>query len=308
MRSLILWLAVCGGLYQVTAQSNYTTPVFDDIKTATYTYTVGYELDLYLAVDDTTTARPLIIYVHGGGFRSGKRNEPNLVEFAHRLARYGYVIASIAYPLPQKDRGFGCDIPQTEKAAAVELVGQYINYSRDYLLNNAEHFKINRDKVVLIGSSAGAESVLHAVYWDACATNSYSPPYAGLVSMAGAIMDVNWIQQNNAIPMLLFHGTCDELVPYGSAPHHYCDPDQPGYWFLHGGHSIAKRAEELRQGYFLYTDCGGGHEWHDKAFIHAFQEIVDFLHHDVMLRKKRQMHQIVESDKSCSELPAHDCE
>ena len=296
---------ICG--VTSSAQSIYLSPVFNEIQTSTIEYTEGFMLDIYQAQEDTTSAKPLILYVHGGGFSSGRRNEPNFVEFANRLAQHGYIVVSISYPLPQKNRGFGCHIPHEEKVTAVRIVGTYINLARDFLIENAAEFDIDKDKVVLMGSSAGAESILHAAYWDACTTSSENNLYAGLVSMAGAIMNTDWIQKDNIIPMLLFHGTCDELVPYGSAPHHYCEPDSPGYWYLHGGAAIAQRAQELDCGYFLYTDCGGGHEWHDKAFTHAFYEIIDFLYQDILLNKIRQLHQVENRGKNCPEFPQINC-
>jgi hypothetical protein len=109
------------------------------------------------------------------------------------------------------------------------------------------------DKIILAGSSAGAEAVLHAAYWTA--NDLIDLPeqpalpedfkYGGVISMAGALVDTNLITKENAIPTLLFHGTCDNLVPFGTAPHHYCDESDKGYLMLHGANSIAKRLHHL---------------------------------------------------------------
>ncbi len=49
---------------------------------------------------------------------------------------------------------------------------------------------------------------------------------------AGAVVNANYITKDNAIPAVLFHGTEDDLVPFGTAPHHFCDPSKPGYIIL----------------------------------------------------------------------------
>jgi predicted esterase len=63
--------------------------------------------------------------------------------------------------------------------------------------------------------------VLHAAFWPE--TQQALPAdfkYGGLISMAGAIFDLALINEQSAMPIQLFHGSCDNLVPYGSAPHH----------------------------------------------------------------------------------------
>ncbi len=286
------------------SQNRYATPISDEIDVYSETYSGAYGFDLYSTVDDTASMRPLCIYVHGGGFSQGRRDEEAIRRFCSRLATYGYVVSSISYPLPQKGRGFGCDVSHEEKASTIGLVGKHVNKSRDYFKHHARRFNIDTNKIILIGSSAGAEAILHAAYWSACKTTlGLGKQYAALISMAGAIMDTEWIDESNIIPMQLFHGTCDRLVPYSNAPHHYCTPKSAGYLFLHGAGSIAEKAQNLSSGYYLYTDCGGGHEWYNKPMTFAFDDIIDFLYHDVILDKKRQIHQIIRSGKTCNDLP-----
>ena len=55
-------------------------------------------LDAYLPPDtDTRTARPAIVFMHGGGFTAGNRKMGR--RFAETMAQRGYVVFSISYRL-----------------------------------------------------------------------------------------------------------------------------------------------------------------------------------------------------------------
>ena len=57
------------------------------------------QLDVYRPVGDAVAQRPLVVFVHGGGFSGGSRTSPEIVDEANTLARQGYVTASISYRL-----------------------------------------------------------------------------------------------------------------------------------------------------------------------------------------------------------------
>ena len=91
------------------APLRYRDDIFSTVaKTGAVTYrtavtqqgaTVNLQLDVYRPVGDTVTQRPLIVFVHGGGFSSGTRTSPEIVDEATVFARKGYVTASIDYRL-----------------------------------------------------------------------------------------------------------------------------------------------------------------------------------------------------------------
>ena len=112
--------------------------------------------------------------------------------------------------------------------------------------------------------------------------------------MAGAIPDTTALYDESAIPSLLFHGTDDNLVPYGTAPHHYCDKEKEGHLILHGSNSIAKKLEVLDVPYWLHTTCGAGHEMAIKPISNYFDEIVDFCNTFVVKKDGDQRHTIIE--------------
>ena len=116
--------------------------------------------------------------------------------------------------------------------------------------------------------------------------------------MAGAIPDTSKIYDESAVPSLLFHGTDDNLVPYASASHHYCEKNKPGYLVLHGSHTIAEKLKKLEVPYWLHTTCGGAHELSNSPMTRYFNEIVEFCYYFVIKNGKEQRHTIVEGNQN----------
>ncbi|MEQ8471844.1 MAG: alpha/beta hydrolase [Marinoscillum sp.] len=268
-------------------------------RTMIYEDTLG--LDLFLPAG-TKDKLPLVIYVHGGGFSGGMRDSPPHLEFCERYAKRGWASATISYHLTMKGKSFSCDQAVQNKINTLYIAAQNIHQAVAYLIKNEP--VIDPEKIVLAGSSAGAEAVLQAVFWKKTQQGILPDnfQYAGLVSMAGALLDEQWVTVATATPSLLFHGTCDPLVPYANASHHYCEADQTGFMMLYGGYSLARRLESLNQQYYLITDCGGGHEWASKPINKEYIKYVDdFLENDVLKGIKRQSHLVLsEGEGDCT--------
>jgi predicted esterase len=91
-----------------------------------------------------------------------------------------------------------------------------------YLLEHAKELKLNKEWIVMVGSSAGAITSLQTDY---TLCNGYLNAkilpedfsLAGVVSYAGAIFStkgaVKYVNHNPA-PTMMYHGTADKLVPY----------------------------------------------------------------------------------------------
>ncbi|MCE7990894.1 MAG: alpha/beta hydrolase [Roseivirga sp.] len=306
-----LFLMLSIAVLSCTAQESdtrYLHQVFDDFSMQTVTYlNKGEErlqMDIYSPKGDTEGNRPVILYVHGGGFSGGTRDEKRYTDFCETMAKKGYVTITMSYTLLRKGKSFGCDFSAEGKVSVFDGTAADVQAATKYLTENARKLKINSEMITLAGSSAGAEAVLHAAYVkDTKATLGESFKYAGVISMAGAMINDQLITNDTAIPTQLFHGTCDGLVPYGTAPHHYCDYDTPGFLTLYGGKSIADRLATIGEGYYMVTGCNGGHEWNDRPMIVYSNLITDFMYHDVLKQETRQVHIIKADapDKSCTD-------
>ncbi|MEO1253251.1 MAG: hypothetical protein AAFY41_00005, partial [Bacteroidota bacterium] len=95
---------------------------------------------------------------------------------------------------------------------------------------------------------------------------------------------------------------CDDLVPYGTAPHHYCAQNQTGYLVLHGPGSIVAKLDRLNKGYYLVVGCNDNHVWAGRPFKKYRAEIAEFMLHDVILGKKRQIREIIPSENENCKL------
>ena len=306
MRISLLFLFSILLISKVSSQ-RYKDQIFDEVSKQTVTYLdeKNLQMDIYQPVGDVQKDRPVILFVHGGGFAGGARNEPEIMDFCKNMARRGIVAVSMTYTLVMKGKSFSCDQPSENKLATFKQVGIEINEAANYLIQNKESNGISDDLITLAGSSAGAEAVLHAAFWEETQANlpeGFS--YAGLISMAGAIYDLDFITRENAIPMQLFHGTCDDLVPYGTAPHHYCQEKEVGYLILHGPGAIVEKLKSLNKGYYLITGCNDNHSWAGRPFKKYRSEIADFVWQDVLLGKFRQIHQIIPSNGECQLVEA----
>jgi len=302
LQRIILAVFLLYPSFELIAQERYTTASFDEINMETYTYAkkdgVDLQLDIYLPSNDPETERATIIYIHGGGFSGGVRDSEEIKEFCNRLAGYGYVVASISYRLTRKDKesAFGCDCPAADKTNTFIYAIQDVQDASFFLIENREQFGIDPQKIILSGSSAGAETALNAAYLPPMCYGLDSGPvsYAGVISLAGAIPDTVVIYDESAVPSLLFHGTDDLLVPYSTAPHHYCKPTDPGYMILNGSATIAKKLDQLNVPYWLHTTCGAGHEMSSKPMTEYFDVITDFCYHFVIKGEKESIKTIIE--------------
>lgn len=300
---LLLFLFVSTSI----AQERYLEEITDSVKIETYTYTKkngqNLDLDIYTPVFDDEKERPVFIYVHGGGFSGGTRNGERTINFCKKIARRGYVAVSISYRLTRKGTktGFGCDCPADEKLATFDAAVEDLQDATFFLIQNRGNFGIDPQTIIISGSSAGAETVLAAAYEPPYCYGLDSGPvaYAGVISMAGAVADTARIYNESAIPSMFFHGTCDNLVPYGTSPHHYCNEDKAGYLILHGGKAIADKLHQLEKPYWLYTICGGNHSVAGSPMVKYFDEIMKFCYDFVLHGSQNQIHTVISGDHNC---------
>ncbi|WP_439132565.1 alpha/beta hydrolase [Polaribacter sp.] len=237
---------------------------------------------------------PLILYVHGGGFSGGKKDENYIKDFANYLTKRGYAVASISYRLSMKKKGFGCITKANDKIKAFKTASEDISFALQYILKKKRRFKIDREKIILAGSSAGAEAVLHFVYVNDGNWIPKNLKFAGIISMAGALISLDKINLKTVIPTQLFHGTSDKLVPFDVAPHHYCSKNDVGYLPLFGSKAIANKLKSLKKSYYLYAVKNGDHSWNSIPMYQCQKEILDFLYFDVLQQQYRQTEIIID--------------
>jgi acetyl esterase/lipase len=209
------------------APLRFRDPVFSTVtKTADVVYgsavdqngtTQSLKLDVYQPTGDTSTERPAMVWVHGGGFSSGNKTSPEIVIEANDLAKKGYVNVSIDYRL----YGPGCSATDASHlAGCVRAMGDAQHDAQAavrFLRKNAATYKIDPDRIAIGGSSAGAITALHVAANSEDPGTSGNPGFSsavrGAVALSGAKILGTPITATDA-PILMFHGTNDPLVPY----------------------------------------------------------------------------------------------
>jgi len=238
------------------------------------TVDIDLDMDIYEPVGDTLTSRPAIIFMHSGSFFAGSNEADDMVELSIASAKRGYVAISMEYRL-------GLNILSTysgERAVyrGVQDASAAIRYIREF----HEDLRIDPNKIFIWGSSAGSFIGLHLAYSEDderpestyggssdpdlgcidCEGNNYlhnSKPNA-LVSCWGAIGDLDWIDDNNQIPTILFHGTLDPIVPFETGFPFTINITLP---VVYGSSPIHDKLNELNIDNEFYIGDGELHEY-----------------------------------------------
>lgn len=121
---------------------------------------------------------PLVIFVHGGGWKRGSKDNATGRDKAPHYVALGYAFASINYRL----------VPD----ATVEQQAQDVAVAVAYLRNRADRLGIDPDRIVLMGHSAGAHLVaLVGTDMRYFARAGLSPDAVrGIIPLDGAAYDV----------------------------------------------------------------------------------------------------------------------
>jgi len=181
-----------------------------------------HRFDFYEPEADSSTARPLIIWLHGGGFKFGKKTSGGLPLWSKTFAARGYVCAALNYRLSKKhplkhfeDLVEGC-------ADAVDDVNNAIQFFK----NNCSQYRIDTNRIILGGNSAGGMIALQAVYssrgdmarlihrGNSTGPAIYNPQHiAAVVNYWGALFNADWLKHAQ-VPIVSAHGSRDRIVPY----------------------------------------------------------------------------------------------
>lgn len=195
--------------------------------------TLSLQLDIYKRKDLKTSA-PLMVFIHGGAWRSGKRSDylPYLISYANK----GFVTATVSYRLV--------------KTAPYPAAVQDVNCAVRWLGDHASEYGIDPSRVALIGGSAGAHLAMMVGYGgddpaftSGCDIKKTSMEIKAIVDLYGPVdlttklaqdsymvqdfLDVpfeenpglyraaspNTYITPNVPPTLIFQGTIDDLVP-----------------------------------------------------------------------------------------------
>jgi len=195
------WPARTRYVHPVFASDNGTTNI---VYRTTTTYTgaaIDLKLDIYQPVGDTATERPVMMWMHGGYWIGGSKE--NMTAYAKDSATRGYVGVTIQYRLRNSIADFS--------AAALDAYDDSVAAAQ-WLEAHAAQYRIDPDAIIAAGYSAGAVNAMNLVFLPPDRGPATSPVDGG-VSISGLSFAA---PRAHRAKIIMFHGTNDPLVPYAS--------------------------------------------------------------------------------------------
>lgn len=248
LRNTIFLLFIIA-FFQANAQKRFKTEIFsevDSISNIQYGQAINIKgenekllLDVFTPPKpDTLKYRPLVIFIHGGGFQNNSKNGSYSSILCAKFAKRGYVTATIDYRLGVEKSGIGVDGKKektnTDYAEALYRAQQDGKAAIRFFRRYADKYGVDTSQIFITGSSAGSKTCLAVAYmdetevpkeidknkWGSLEGNSgnegYSSKVRGVMNAWGAMIDYKWIQQGDA-PLFNTAGTEDKTVPYDSS-------------------------------------------------------------------------------------------
>ncbi|MDB5177392.1 MAG: alpha/beta hydrolase [Candidatus Saccharibacteria bacterium] len=180
------------------------------------------QFDLYVPKDQRFGKSPLVVYVHGGGWSEGDRNNTIQKLYTPELAAWGIGIATIDYRLSGE--------------APYPAQNDDIHCAMKYLVDNSKKYGYDKTKIVIMGDSAGGHLaamealrktdevefkgviMLYGVsdLWNQIENYADKNAVKYLGDRAKETADKNsplYANLSEAPPFLIVHGTNDTIVP-----------------------------------------------------------------------------------------------
>jgi pimeloyl-ACP methyl ester carboxylesterase len=192
-------------------------------------------MDIYQPVGDTIKKRPLLVIVHGGAFVIGDKDTKTMQAIGRYFAQRGYLVASINYRLGYMFVPGGYVYLERCIYRAVQDARAALRF----LVHHVERYRIDPDNIFIGGNSAGGIIAMKTTFMEQreafesasgsvlflrealgcldCSGNDLIDRFQirGVINMWGALTDTAMISKRENIPVLLFHGDADEIVPPG---------------------------------------------------------------------------------------------
>lgn len=231
-----------GVMAQDCSGGRYTTPLFPDVTVTTgvaFGSNTGVSgapqtllMDIYEPTGDVLEERPVVLAAFGGSFVAGSRAD--MASLCTELARRGYVAIAPDYRI-------GFFLPNELSTTQAVMRGSHdmkacVRFLRRSVAEQGNPYRIDPDRIVVGGVSAGAISALHATYLNedeeipailasqsvalgGAEGNSGNPGFSSEVlacySFSGAIGDTSWVVANDR-PLCSVHEVGDDVVPYNT--------------------------------------------------------------------------------------------
>lgn len=278
-RSHFFYLILLGFLASCSKDSD---PVLDgpmvarDILNEAYGIDSRQILDVFLPAGRSTERTPLLIYIHGGGWIDGSKEEFLQFKDAIQVSFPDYAFVSINYRL--FDFTTNANKFPTQENDVIQAI--------KYIESKTAEWDVS-DQLILAGASAGGHLALlhgykHQQIGDIKAVIAFFPPtdlltlysfnlftQLGLNELLGGSpqdQSIAYLQsspsnfvQADVVPTIIFHGTSDTVVP-----------------ILQSDRFTAKLAEVSAKYEYKRVD-GQGHGFTEQTYSQAFKDAAAFV-------------------------------
>lgn len=201
----------------LSTTTRYVDSIFDNVdakKDIIYGESTNFRgenekllLDIYSPLDDTQVNRPAIIWLHGGGFTNGTKDNNFEKDLAIEFAKKGYVTLSINYRLRTGD--------STVDYSAVRDAMDDTATAVKWLISNANKYGVDPTKISVGGYSAGASTIINFCYSDLSVYNIDKNNIMCAIDLAGGQV-YSGVSQNDP-PCIIIQGTADPKVSFSSS-------------------------------------------------------------------------------------------
>ena len=176
--TFVLWLSLCASTLSFGQQ--WVEKKYDVEKLSNVTYGAATDftgnmdtlkMDVFLPECEAPGLHPLLVWIHGGAFLAGDKNDGSIQDLCQQFARRGYVTASIDYRLGfvSDNALWQCNYPNyscvfaTDSAEWIRACYRAIQDAKGavrYLVNRHQEYGIDPQHVFVAGESAGAFTAL----------------------------------------------------------------------------------------------------------------------------------------------------
>ena len=217
----------------------------------------GHSLKLDLYLPSTERKSPLVVWIHGGGWRSGSKKSPKLLE----LTKHGYALASVSYRLTDKAI-FPAQIHDCKAAIR-------------WLRANADRYGYDSNWIAVAGSSAGGHLALlmgtsggvEKMEGDIGGHQKQSSRVQAVIDYYGPSDFVlrgktqperAYTEKSGSFALLggRIDGKLSTSTERFASPSHYVSTDDPPLLVFHGAADKTVLLDQSQRIVSLYTDSG----------------------------------------------------
>lgn len=195
---------------------------------------------------------PLVLALHG--FGDEWRNFSRYSGFITIAEEYNFIVAFPNGYLRQWNDGSVGDHYEDD-VRMLEVMIERV--ARDY--------RINRERVYLVGFSNGGTMVYKA----ACEAPEL---FAGIAAVGGTMRRAQRCPNYAQVPVLLIHGTADAVVPFNGGDGRYSAPNTAAFWVEQNGCStvgVPDYAPENGTMAYHFVDCREGNQ----VLLYALEDL-----------------------------------